>query len=223
MPLSIVSFIADAEAITAAGIGQAAEAVEGAFPGAELDLRGLERQEFRFLFAPGETPRIQPLYDELPYGAVALADLPDGTEIDAARPVAEQVHAALGAAGTVLVDNHSHYDSGADAPDWTFTVAMQKRKLDIDRDEFIDYYNGTYIPNAMKGHDNPPYETYSTAVVLDTVGEYPFDGVTLNEYATEAALRDHMTKQVAEVTSRGGSSAFVHEVEKYSGRQLQKG
>lgn len=180
----------------------------------EADVRDLTRQEFRFRFSPDATPKVEPLREELPWGGLVILDFPEG-----AAPSVDllaRVHEELDAAATVHVRGHDHFRRER-STDGTFTVAVQRRKDGIDGDEFIQYYQDVYVPAVMAGLSNPPYDTYRTCVVLQSLGDFEWDGVTFNDYVDAATLREHMIKQVGEVSSRTTASNFVSIVEKYSG------
>jgi hypothetical protein len=220
MPLSLMSFIAAPCDLPELPVPEAAAAVQEAVPGAAAESRSIERQEFRFHFAPGAVPEIRPLHQSPPWGGVVMVTLPGDATQEQAGEAARRLHGVLEPEATVVLLGHDHFRREAEAEDWIYTIAVQQRKRGIGRDEFIQYYQDVYVPNAIAALDDPPYDTYSTSIVLEALGSFEWDGVTLNEYASEQTLRDHMTEQVAEVTSRTSASNFVSVVEKYSGRAV---
>jgi hypothetical protein len=221
MPMSVIAFLD--QVLTedvAAAVGPLATRMSELLPGARVEARDVTREEFRFRFSPGATPEMESPRPQLPWRMLLIASLPASATRAQAEVIAEDMHATLPALATCVVEGGSHFSREVEPVDWAYTIAVQQRKQGIDRDAFIHYYRSTYVPNAIAALDDPPFDSYSTSVVLSALGEFPWDGVTFNDYATDRDLEAHMREQVVAVARRNSDSQFVSVVEKYTGHRL---
>jgi hypothetical protein len=167
--------------------------------GCRVEIRRIDRSYLRMVFpAVGEPPEIaleQP--DKLPpriAGGVVtiwMDEKIDNVELRT-QQVAKALHAALDAVATVTFDASRHLDLVGDgpAPGLQAMVVMERRGA-LDRDTFIQQYRIGHVPLA-KGL-RPKFTRYTTFRVLEVIGDFEGDCLTLQEYPSLDAIRQHMS------------------------------
>lgn len=202
MSLAIMSFFGrpDAALLSDAELQSALDAGRSLAPeGCKVEVRRIDRSYLRMVFpAVGEPPEIAlEQADKLPpriAGAVVTVWMDaklDNVEL-VTQQTAEALHAAFGAIATVTFDASCHLDLVGDgpAPGLQAMVVMERREA-LDRDAFIQQYRIGHVPLAKRLR--PKFTRYTTFRVLEIIGDFEGDCLTLQEYPSLDAIRQHMS------------------------------
>jgi hypothetical protein len=211
MPLVIMSFIGAGEAapMADAALQTAYDAAKDiAPPGCRVEARALDRTFLDCRYSPGQPPRI--IIDDMaglpdPIAAATVSIWMDGA-IDnlelRTHEIATELHAALGATGTAIFDARRHLDLVGHAPSPTLqAVAVVERRRGLDRDTFMQYYRTHHVPLAKSL--KPRFTRYTTFRTLETISTFPGDCVTIQEYPSLEALRQHLYTRTADGDAAG--------------------
>ena len=162
-------------------------------PGSRCEVRALEETCLDIQVPPGGPPRFTLEGGPLPTPfARAAATIWFDNGLDnielTAQQTAAHLHEALSGRGAGVFDVSDHIRPVAgSARAGLHVLATMTRRLDIDRDDFIQYYRTTHVTRAKAAQ--PIFSRYTTFRLLESVGDLPIDCVTLLDYAARDALR----------------------------------
>lgn len=211
MPLVIMSFFGDGKhaPLSDADLQRAHETGQSLAPeGCKAETRALDRTFIDSHYPAGEAPSIvlddpERLPPPISSGAVSIwmDDAIDNLELRT-REVAQALHEALGAVGTATFDARRHLDLVGQNPTPTLqAVAVVERRGDLDRDTFMQYYRTHHVPLAKRL--KPRFTRYTTYRTLETIGAFPGDCVTIQEYPSLDELREHLRTRTSQGDSAG--------------------
>lgn len=199
MALVVMSFFgANETPIADADLRRALETSRDIAPdGSRIEVRALDSVFLEIDFPAPDAPLVNYEGGAMPRpfaGAVATVWLDDGLDnIELrAQETARALHRALGARGTATFDARRHLDLVKDehaAPGFQAVIVIRRRE-DLDRDSFIQYYRTHHVPLAKRLA--PRFTRYTTFRTLETEGDFPFDCVTYQEYPSRDEIRAHM-------------------------------
>jgi hypothetical protein len=167
--------------------------------GCRVEVRALDRSYLELLMpVAGQPPQItREDSDKLPpriSGGVLtvwMDEAIDNVE-RATHETAKALHDALRAIATVTFDGRRHLDLVGDGPaPGLQAVVVLERRRELDRDSFIQHYRVDHVPLAKQLE--PKFVRYTTFRVLEIIGDFPGDCITLQEFPSLDAIREHMS------------------------------
>lgn len=229
MPLVIMSFFgpSDAALLEDTQLEAALATGRAAAPeNCKVEVRALDRPYLQLLMPNvGEPPEIMlENSDRLPprfSGGVVtiwMDDALDNIELKT-QQCAKALHAALDARATVTFHASRHLDLVGDGPAPTLqALVVLERRAEMDRDTFIQHYRVGHVPLAKALA--PRFTRYTTFRVLEIIGDFPGDCVTLQEYPSLEAIRDHMSRRATVGDSASDDIAQIaHRINYYIGER----
>lgn len=211
MPLVIMSFFGDGAAapITDPDLHRAYAIAQSKAPdGCKVEARALDRTFIDNHYQRGVPPTVifddpERLPSPISSGVISIwmNSALDNVEMRT-REVAQALHDALDAIGTVTFDARCHLDLVRDGPTPTLqAVAVVERSADLDRDSFIQYYRTHHVPLAKSL--KPRFMRYTTFRTLERIGTFNGDCVTIQEYPSLDAIREHLLTRTSQGDSAG--------------------
>lgn len=192
--------------------------------GSRVQVRGID-QHFMLFEVSADGGPSRPIFgDELANDHLARIAatvwLPDGLEDPEVRAVEtiDRLHALTPEPlASAVCDSQFHLDLTETAGEPTaHVVILLTKAAHTTRDESIWHYRTHHVPMAKALQ--PLYTRYSTHRVLHTRGDFPEDGVTVQEFPSHDAMTRHVQKRFEpDDDSFQDLANFLSKVDFYSG------
>jgi hypothetical protein len=177
--------------------------VQGLAPrGARVEVRALDSTYIDMIFTDSTSaPAIKLDDGDMPepfspaVATIWFDDAMDNVE-QKAQQTAKAVHEALKARGTGTFDTRCHLDLTDGTMPPLQAVIFVFRRPDMDRDTFIQYFRTHHVPLAKSL--SPRFTRYTTNRLLEALGEFTADCVTLQEHPSYDAWVDHVNTRQQE-------------------------
>ena len=184
--------------------------------GSVVEVRALDRTLVEMSFPEGsDTPEIILDASRLPPpigSAVVVLSFDDNLDGGYARAwqTAQALHERFNATATGLFDKRLHCDQVREgAGPQVLAMGMTRRHRDLDRDQYMHYYLAQHVPlaNELK----PPLVLrYRTFRNLQAIGDFQFDCVTFQEFASQQTLEEFFGARLADGdNARDDAAEFI--------------
>jgi len=212
MPLAIISFFGDSRTapVSDADLKRAWKLAQSVVPeGSKVEARALDRTFLHMRYPkPDGAPEVKlndpaSLPPPIAAGAITvwMDDALDNVELKT-QQTAKALHEALSARTTGTFDARRHLDRVGNGTTPTLqALAVVERRPDLDRDTFMQYYRTHHVPLAKSL--KPRFVRYTTFRLLERIGDFPGDCVTLQEYPSLDELLTHLTTRTAKNDTAG--------------------
>ncbi|QYL23801.1 hypothetical protein [Mycolicibacterium diernhoferi] len=224
--MTIWTFLPGEQAVSAADLQQAKESVLSCAPaGSRVQARGID--EHFMLFDVAVDPSRPTFGDELgndhPARIAVTIWLPDGIEDPEVRAMEtlDRLHGQDPAPlASAVCDSQFHLDiTEVTGEPSAHVVILLTKAAHTSRDEAIWHYRSHHVPMAKSLQ--PFYTRYSTHRALHVRGDFPEDGITVQEFPSRDAMTRHIQKRFEpDDDSFQDLANFLSKVDFYTGEHF---